>query len=102
MDSTITDTQKQQLGSIVEAAKKDELALFEVTDKHGQPAVLLIAFERDEEGKGGRMAPLARIDVDLLSFTPPKGVETIEPDKAGEDLEKLRRMTEVDNAGEGC
>lgn len=91
MNDNIKDEHRYQLGYIVEAAKKDELALFEVTDAEGKPAILLIAFER-EEGGGGRMAPLARIDVDFnAGFTPPEGVETVAPEEEG-----------LDSAGGGC
>ena len=92
-NENITDEHRHRLGWLVEAAKKDELALFEVTDKEGKPAVLVVAFDRTDDGVGGRMAPLARIDMDFNEgFTPPEGVDKItSSDEDG-----------VDNSGVGC
>ncbi len=114
----ITDDQRQQLGWIVEAAKRDGLALLEVECvSDGSPAVLLVAVDRDEEGKGGRMSPLARIDVDFVDFDPPEGIEKVELEThnlmknlesskgappLAEELENLRRLTEIDIADGGC
>ena len=91
--SSVTDEQRQTLGWIVEAAGRNGLALLEVNEADtGKPAVLLVAVDKDELGQGGRMVPLARIDVDFIKgFTPPEGVEQVIPED--EDL---------DNAGEGC
>ena len=92
MMSSITDEHRNAIGCIVEAAKEDRLALFEVTDAAGKPAILLVAAEHDSKGKGGFIAPLARIDVDFAAeFTPPEGVETVEPEDE-----------EVDSSGVGC
>ena len=87
--SNITDEHQQTLNWIVEASKRDGLALFEVNEKDtGTSAVLLVAVDRDKEGAGGRIAPLARIDVDFVNdFTPPEGVEQVtdeeEPSSVG-------------------
>lgn len=120
MNENIKDAHRYQLGHIVEAAKEDRLALFEVTDAEGKPAVLLVSFDRDSEGTGGRMAPLARIDVDFDNeFTPPDGVETVAPEEGeltpgaqaqrrsnvAHSKAKAERDSSVkglDNAGEGC
>ena len=112
MSDNITEEHQMRLGWIIEAAKKDELALFEVTDKAGEPAVLMVAFDRDEMGKGGRMAPLARIDVDLVNgFTPPEGVEQVTDEGDGvlcedecADVCNNREEDDkaVDKAGVGC
>ncbi len=92
--SNITDEHRNRLGWLVEAAKRDGLALLEVNETDtGKPAVIVVAFDRDGEGAGagGRMAPLARIDVDFAKeFTPPDGVEQVNAE------------TGLDNAGEGC
>lgn len=90
----ITERHRQAVAWIVEAAERKGLALLEVTcTETGEPAVLLVAVSTDEEGKGGRMAPLARIDVDFENeFTPPEGVEaTVSTPES-----------EVDDSGVGC
>ncbi len=89
--SNITDEQRQQLGHIVDAAKRNALALFEVVDTEGKPAVLLVAIEEEEEE--GRMYPLARVDVAFnTDFEPPDGMEVVDPvEDEG-----------LDNAGQGC
>ncbi len=104
--SSITEEHRTRLGWLVEAAGRNGLALLEVNETStGKPAVLIVAIDHDEEGKGGRMAPLARIDVDFAAeFTPPEGVEQVDDEDLplSDELEKLRRAKEVDNAGEGC
>jgi hypothetical protein len=108
--SSITDEQRQQLGWIIEAASRNGLALLEVNEVGtGNPAVLLVAVDKDEEGKGGRMAPLARIDIDFVNgFTPPEGVEQVTSDDEPEVSERSQQCgavwgnDDVDSPGVGC
>ena len=90
----ITDEHRHRLGWIAEAAGRNGLALLEVNEAGtGKPAVLLVAVDQDETGKGSRMAPLARLDVNFVKdFTPPEGVEQV----TGEEDEG------VDITGVGC
>jgi hypothetical protein len=101
----ITQLHRQAVAWIVEAAEKKGLALLEVTEtKTGEPAVLLVAISTDEEGKGGRMAPLARLDMDFENdFTPPEGVETVVTPPGTPVEERITPVElEIHNAGEGC
>ena len=102
MSNNIKDAHRNAIGCIVEAAKEDRLALFEVTDAAGKPAILLVAAEHDSKGKGGLIAPLARIDVDFAAeFTPPEGVETVAPeDDQCSGCQEIE--TDKDGICEGC
>lgn len=92
----ITEGHRELVSWIIEAVKREGLALLEVTENAtGKPAVLLVAVDKEVEGGGARMAPLARLDINMNDYTPPEGVEQVAKD------EEPKQWCEEDEECEG-